>query len=84
MVTLCTIIIHDHKSCFLLTECIFVFCVVSSMPLQNFSKPRRLKINGTYQLLLYECVVNILDGSIHTIKKDSEPAVVGSQEVSLE
>jgi hypothetical protein len=84
MVTSCTIIIHNHKSCVLLTECIFLFCVLSSMPLQNFSKLWRLKINGTYQFLVYHYGVNILAGNIHTIKKNSQTSVVASQEVRLE
>jgi hypothetical protein len=84
MVTLRTIIIHNHKSRVLLTECIFVLCVVSSTPLQKFSKPWGLKINGTYQLLVYGYDVNILDGSTHTVKERAGTSEVASQEVSLE
>jgi hypothetical protein len=32
----------------------------------------RVKLNGTHQLLVYADDVNILDGSIHTIRKNTE------------
>jgi hypothetical protein len=84
MVTLCTVIINSHKSCFLLTECIFVLCLVCSVPLQKFCKAWRLKINGTYELLIYANDVNVLDGSIRTIRRNTETSVVASQEYSVE
>ena len=31
-----------------------------------------LKLNGTHQLLVYVDDVNILDGSIHTVKENTE------------
>jgi hypothetical protein len=31
-----------------------------------------LKLNGTHQLLVYADDVNVLDGSIHTIRKNTE------------
>jgi len=39
------------------------------MPLGGFSKPGGLEI-GTHQLLVYSDDVNVLDGSIHTVKKN--------------
>jgi len=42
-----------------------------------------LKLNGTYQLLVYADDVNILDGSIYTIKKNTEAFVVASQKTGL-
>ena len=35
-----------------------------------------LKLNGTYQLLAYADDVNILRGSIHTVKENAEALVV--------
>ena len=40
-----------------------------------------LKVNGTHQLLVYAADVNILGGSIHTIKENAEALVVASMEI---
>jgi chloramphenicol O-acetyltransferase len=39
-----------------------------------------LKLNGTHQLLVYADDVNILDGSVHTIRKSTETLIVASKE----
>ena len=43
-----------------------------------------LKLNGTHQLLVYADYVNILGGSIPTIKKNAEALVVVSRESGTE
>jgi hypothetical protein len=43
-----------------------------------------LKLNNTHQLLVYADDVNILGGSIHTIKKNNVALVVASKEIGLE
>jgi sorting nexin-29 len=43
-----------------------------------------LKLNGTHQLLAYANDVNILGGSIHTVKEIVEALVVATKEIGLE
>jgi len=43
-----------------------------------------LKLNGTHQLLAYADYVNILGGSIHTLKENAEALVAASRETGLE
>ena len=44
-----------------------------------------LKLNGTHQLSVYaDDNVNILGGSIHTVRRDTEALVVTSKEIGLE
>ena len=43
-----------------------------------------MKLNGTSQLLVYADDVNILRGSVHTIKKNTEALIVVSKEIGLE
>jgi hypothetical protein len=44
----------------------------------------RLKLNAAHQFLVYADDANILGGSIHTIKKNTEALVVASKEIILE
>jgi len=43
-----------------------------------------LKLNGTHQLLAYADDVNILRGSIHTLKENVEALVAATRETRLE
>jgi hypothetical protein len=43
-----------------------------------------LKLNGTHQLLVYADDDNILGGSIHTIRKNTEALVIAITEIGLE
>ena len=43
-----------------------------------------LKLNGTHQLVVYADDVNILRGSVRTIKKNREYLVVASKKIGLE
>jgi hypothetical protein len=43
-----------------------------------------LKLNGAHQLLVHADDVNILDGSIHSIKKNAEDLVIASEETGVE
>ena len=43
-----------------------------------------LKLNGTHQLLVYADDVNILGGSVHTVKENTEALIVASKENGLE
>ena len=42
-----------------------------------------LKLNGTHQFLAY-ADVNILGGSVHTVKKNAEALVVATKETGIE
>jgi len=43
-----------------------------------------LKLNGTHQLQAYADDVNILGGSVHTVKENAEALVVATKETGLE
>jgi len=43
-----------------------------------------LKLNGIHQLLVYADEVNILGGSVRTVKKNAEASAVASKETRLE
>ena len=43
-----------------------------------------LKLNGTHQLLVYASDVNILVGSVHTIRGNAEALIVASKENGIE
>ena len=43
-----------------------------------------LKLNGTHQLLVYADSVNILGGSVHTVKENGEALTVVSMETGQE
>jgi hypothetical protein len=42
-----------------------------------------LKLNGTNQFLVYASDVNILGGSVHTVKENADALVVASKEIGL-
>jgi hypothetical protein len=44
----------------------------------------RLKLNGTYQLLVYADNVTLLEDNINTIKESTETLIDACKEVSLE
>ena len=43
-----------------------------------------MKLNSTHQLLVYADDVNILGGSVHTVKENTAVLLVGSKEIGLE
>jgi hypothetical protein len=43
-----------------------------------------LKLNGTHPLLIYADDVNILGGSVHTVKGNAEALLVATKETGLE
>ena len=43
-----------------------------------------LKLNGTHQLLVYADPVNVLVGSVRTVKENAEALIVDNKETGLE
>jgi hypothetical protein len=43
-----------------------------------------LKLNGTHQLLAYADDVNILGGSVHTVKENADVLVVATKEIDFQ
>jgi hypothetical protein len=43
-----------------------------------------LGLNGTHQLLAYADDVNILGGSVYTVKENTKASLVGSKQTGLE
>ena len=43
-----------------------------------------LTLNGTHQFMAYDDDVNILGGSVHTVKENAEALVVATKETGLE
>jgi hypothetical protein len=43
-----------------------------------------LKLTGTHQLLVYADNVNIVGGSMHTVKENTESLIVASKEIGKE
>ena len=43
-----------------------------------------MQLNGTHQLLAYADNVNILGGSIHTLKENADALVAATREIGLE
>jgi len=43
-----------------------------------------LKLTGTHQLLVYAGDVNIVGGSVHTVKENAESSIVASKEIGKE
>jgi len=43
-----------------------------------------LKLNGTHQVLVYADDVNIMGGSVHTVKENAGTSTVASKEIGLE
>ena len=43
-----------------------------------------LKLNGTHLLLAYADDVNIMGGSVHTVKENAEALVFATKEIGLE
>ena len=61
------------------------FNFVLEYTIRNFQiNQEGLKLNGTYQLLVYVDYVNVSGGSVDTTNKNTEASVVASNDVGLE
>jgi len=66
-----------------LTPLIFKFALVYTVK-RVYVNQNGLKLNGTHQLLVSVDDINLLDGSINTIKKNIDALLVASKEIALE
>jgi len=66
-----------------LTPLLFDFALAYALRTVHVSQDG-LKLNGINQLLIYADDVNILGGSIHTIKENTEALIIVSKETGLE
>jgi len=66
-----------------LSPLLFIFALECAIRIVQVNKDG-LKLNDTHQLLVYAGDVNILGGSVHTIKKSTEALLVHSKEIGLE
>jgi hypothetical protein len=63
----------------------FLFNFVLEQSIRRFQVNRiGLKLNGIYQFLVYADDVNILGGSVQTVKKNVETLLVACKEIGLE
>jgi hypothetical protein len=60
------------------------FCQCQFSITRTFCHVGPHKLNGTHQLLVYADDVNILGGSVHSIKKNAEDLIIASKEIGLE
>jgi len=66
-----------------LSPLLFNFALVYSIMRVQVNQ-NGLKLNGTHQLLAYVDDVNILGGSMHTLKENAEALVAATKEIGLE
>ena len=66
-----------------LTPLLFSFALEFAIRLVQVNQDG-LILNGAHKLLVYADDVNMLDGNVHTIKKNTESLVVASKETGLE
>jgi hypothetical protein len=52
--------------------------------LEGSGKPGVLEIKWKHQLLVYADDVNILGGSMHTVRKNTDALLIASKEIGLE
>jgi len=75
-------VMNDLKQGDVLSSFLFIFAVWYAIMRVQVNQDG-LKLNGTYQLLICIDDVNILGGSVHVMKKNTDALVVAIKEVSV-